>query len=464
MVRYLINYYTKIKAIFRFSPHDISTNHGRALERYRRILLTGGSTLVVKLFSASINLVTVPLTLHYLGSERYGLWMAISSILSLMSFADMGLGNGLLNSLSEANGKNNISDAKKAIASTFFMLLAISLVIFLLFISIYKFIDWPKFFNASSTIAKLESGPTIFVLVGLFLINMPLGIVQRVQEGYQEGFKYQIWLMLGCIISLILLLICIEYNLGLPWLVFSFSAGQLISTLLNGFVLFFKTKKDLKPSLKDFNLKSGFRLMNSGLIFFFLGLFTLLGNSSDNIIIAHTIDPSSVTGYEIVKKIFLFSMFTQFIIQPLWPAFGEALESGDFIWAKKTLFKGLKISILFNALISLPLLLFGKQIIIYWVGKEYIPSWSLLFGFYFFILLANYGGVMSTFLNSRQLIKRQLLMIGLASISSVLLKIILTLKFGITGAIWATVIGYSAFYVFPSYKLANNFFKEKFSF
>ncbi len=461
MIIQISKYYKKLKKVFNLTSHDLSTEQGKSLERYRRILLTGGSALIVKIFSASINLVTVPLTLHYLGSERYGLWMAISSILTLMSFADLGLGNGLLNALSEANGKNNIPDAKKAVASTFFMLLAISAILFLIFISFYNFIDWPKFFNANTNIAKSESGPTIFVLISFFLINMPLGIIQRVQDGYQEGFKYQVWLVLGSVISLLLLLLCIKYKLGLPWLVLAFSGGQLISTILNGCVLFFKTKKELRPNFNNFNLNSGIALMNSGLIFFLLGLFTLLGNSSDNIIISHTIDPSSVAGYEIVKKVFLFSMVTQFLIQPLWPAFGEALQSGDFKWAKKTLYKALKLSIIINAFIALPLLLFGKQIIISWVGKEYMPSWSLLVGFYFFIILANYGGVMSTFLNSKELLKRQLVMIGLASASSVLLKIILTIKFGTSGAIWGTVIGYSIFYVYPSYNLASNFFKDK---
>ncbi len=99
-------------------------------------------------------------------------------------------------------------------------------------------------------------------------------------------------------------------------------------------------------------------------------------------------------------------MFTQFIIQPLWPAFGEALESGDYNWARRTLTKAIKLSILSSAIISLPLLLFGKQIINIWVGPEFIPSWSLLIGFYVFILFANYGGVMSTFLNSGALVKK----------------------------------------------------------
>lgn len=456
----LILFIYKIKNIFGFSNHDTSTLVGKSNERYRRILLTGGSTAIVKIFSALINLITVPLTLNYLGAERYGLWMAISSIMALMSFADLGLGNGLLNAISKAHGRNSIKEAQIAVSSTFYMLLSISGILFLIFLIIYPFIEWHIVFNAQSKLAIEESGPTMFVLVITFLINMPLGVVQRIQDGYQEGFKFQIWLIIGSIISLAGLLICIYLETGLPWLVLAFSSGQLIAVFFNGILLFSKRRKELMPRLTYFDFTSAKYLFNAGIIFLFLGIFTLLGNATDNIVLAHTLGPASVAGYEIVKKVFLFSMFTQFIIQPLWPAFGEAIESGDYNWAKRTLTKAIKLSILSSALISLPLLLFGKQLIEIWVGSEYIPSWSLLIGFYVFVLFANYGGVMSTFLNSGALIKKQLLIISLASVCSVLLKIVLSLNYGVSGIIWATVIGYSIFYIIPSYKIAFNHLKK----
>jgi O-antigen/teichoic acid export membrane protein len=290
---------------------------------------------------------------------------------------------------------------------------------------------------------------------------MPLGVVQRIQDGYQDGFKFQVWQIVGTIISLIGLLFCIYLKLGLPWLVLLFSSGQLIATFLNGYVLFYKQRISLRPRFKYFDFSTSKKLLNSGVIYFILILFTLIGNSSDNIVLAHTMGATSVAGYEIVKKIFLFSMFTQFIIQPLWPAFGEAIAKKDYNWASRTLKKAMKLSILIGAIMSLPLLLFGKQIINLWFGPDLVPSWSLLLGFYFYILISNYGGVMSTFLNSGEMVKKQLIIVGLSSISSIFLKIFLSIYFGVSGVIWATVIGYSIFYIIPTYKISSNYFKNK---
>jgi len=406
-------------------------------------------------------LITVPLTVNYLGAERYGLWMTISSVIALMSFADLGLGNGLVNAISHADGKGDTKEAQVDVSSTFFILLSVAFILFFIFLLTYPLIAWNKIFNAQTPIAIKESGPTMMVLVITFLINMPLGIIQRIQVGYQEGYKYQIWLILGSLLSLAGLLISIFLKAGLPWLVLAFSSGPIIATIANGINLFAKRRLYLMPKLKYFDFHVSKKLFKVGLVFFILGLFTLIANSSDNLVIAHTLGVKSVAGYEIVKKIFMFSMLTQFVIEPLWPAFGEAIQTRDYNWAKKTLTKALIYSISVGAILTLPLLFFGRQIITFWVGKEFTPSWLLLLGFYIFIFLANYGGVMSTFLNSGKLIAKQIIMIGLAATSSFILKIYLSGMIGSSGIIWATILSYGVFYVIPSYKLAFNYLNKK---
>ena len=429
--------------------------------RYKRIFKTGFSIAFVRIFSAVINLFTVPLTIDYLGAERYGLWMTISTMLSMLSFADLGLGNGLLNAIAKAKGRNSMKDAQIAVSSTFFILLFISVLLLSVILIVYPNVEWYKVFNVKTEIAKSETGPSLLVFFLIFLINLPLGIIGRIQDGHQEGYKYQVWLIIGSIISLIMLLICIELKGGLPWLVLALSSGQVVASISNGIFLFSQEKRELLPRFVFFDFNTGRSLINEGSKFLILSVFTILANSSDALILSHTLGLGSVSGFEIVKKIFLFSMFTQFIIQPLWPAFAEAIERGDYSWANKTLKKAINLGVLSGLIISLPLLLFGKQIVVFWVGKMYEPSFILLLGFYANIAIANYGGVMSTFLNSGPLLTKQTKMIVLASICSIILKIVLSIKFGSSGIIWATVIGYSLFYVTPSYNLAINYLKNK---
>src|ERR1035438_2273421 len=97
----------QLRLLLRFTAFDTSSEAGRSKERYRRVALTTLTSVGARGIGTLMALVSVPLTLGYLGKERYGLWMTISSIVAMLSFADFGMGNGLLNAVAVANGKND---------------------------------------------------------------------------------------------------------------------------------------------------------------------------------------------------------------------------------------------------------------------------------------------------------------------------------------------------------------------
>src|SRR6516225_8522455 len=93
----------QVLLLARLKPFDTQNELGRSMERYRRAALTAVASGAAKGMAVLTALITVPLTVGYLGMERYGLWMTISSVIAMLAFADLGLGNGLMNVLSEAN-------------------------------------------------------------------------------------------------------------------------------------------------------------------------------------------------------------------------------------------------------------------------------------------------------------------------------------------------------------------------
>ena len=42
----------------------------------------------------AVSIVSIPLVIDYLGPERFGLWVTATAIISMLTFADLGLGNG----------------------------------------------------------------------------------------------------------------------------------------------------------------------------------------------------------------------------------------------------------------------------------------------------------------------------------------------------------------------------------
>src|SRR5262245_42123374 len=112
---------------------DNATPEGRARERQRRIALSALASALAKAISVSTALISVPLTLTYLGAERYGMWMTMSSLVAMLSFADLGIGNGLLASVASAHGRNDRDEIQSYVSSAYLVLSAIAIAIVGLF-------------------------------------------------------------------------------------------------------------------------------------------------------------------------------------------------------------------------------------------------------------------------------------------------------------------------------------------
>src|ERR1700722_3544893 len=123
--------------LFRLRPFDTSTVAGRSIERYRRVVLTTLSACLAKVIVALTLLVSVPLTLSYLGPDCFGLWMTVGSIIAILNFSVFGICNGMVNAVSEANGKDDRELARRYVSSAFFMLSGVSLLLLIIFAVVY---------------------------------------------------------------------------------------------------------------------------------------------------------------------------------------------------------------------------------------------------------------------------------------------------------------------------------------
>jgi O-antigen/teichoic acid export membrane protein len=444
-------FFIRTKKLLRLAPFDISAEEGRSNERYRRAALTAISSAVAMGTSLLTTLISVRLTVRYLGTERYGLWMTITSFLVMLSFADLGMGNGLLNAISEAHGKDDRESALKNISSAFFMLLGIAALLLFIGAIAYPFVPWPRVFNISSPLAVRESGPTVLVFFSCFLINLPLGIVQRVQMGYQRGFASNVWRVAGSLIALVGLLLAIHLRQGLPFLVLAMLGGPILADLLNWITEFGWYRPWLSPKWMAFDRNLARRILTQGSQFFLLQIAGALAFASDNIVAAQVCGPSAVTQYAVPMRLFaaLASVLALFN-NPLWPAYGEAAARGDIDWAKRTLIRSLWWTLLISALLATIVMLFGKVIIYHWVGPQIRPSLSLLLGMAIWSVVGTLGGALAIFLNATNLIRFELMCAVPLAFTAVFAKIVLARWIGIPGIIWGLVIAYALTTVLPS--------------
>jgi len=423
---------------------------GRDNERYRRAILTTATSIIAKGVSVLTGIFTVPLTLNYLGTERYGMWMTISSVMIMLVFADFGLGNGLINAVSKAYGTDDRLAAKKSVSSVFIILTLSAIILSIGFAICYNIIPWSRIFNVTSSLAIQESGPAVVVFFSCFALNLPLGIVQRVQLGYQEGYQNNFWQIAGNVLGMFGLLLAIYLKAGLPWLVFAMSGIPSLIMILNWLYQFFYVRPWLKPKLSNFEWEIGKALMKTGLIFSLITLANIIGSSLDNIIIAQYLGASEVATYSVLQKLFSIMYIVPFATAPLWPAFSEAIARRDYFWAQRTFKHALILTVWMTVIICLPLMLFGQTIIKIWAGPLVIPSMSFVIGFTFFWLASGLAQAPIPVMQTEFFIRRLLLITVIYSIISVVLKIAFVPVWHLAGIAWAGALAYGLFFVVPA--------------
>jgi O-antigen/teichoic acid export membrane protein len=440
----------KTALAFRLTAFDTSTVEGRSRERYRRAGLTAITSGVAKGISILAGLITIPLTLNYLGTERYGLWMTISSFVLIMGFADLGMGNGLINAISEANGKDDRQAALNYVSSGLFMLVGVGLLIILAFILAYPHVPWPTIFNIKSQLAITEAGPAVAVFVLIFAVNLPLGVVQRVQIGYQEGYYANIFQGLGSLLGFISLLVVIFFKAGLSWLVLALVGGPALAALINWLIHFNCIQPWLRPKWRSATSASSKKILQLGFLFFVLQLTGALAFASDNLVAAQILGPEAVTQYSVPMRMFnIIPVVMTMLMGPLWPAYGEAMARGEVGWIKKTLIISLLITFLLVALPSLLFVLFGVKLVHLWVGPGVTPSFWLLAGLGLWTLMQALGNTLAMFLNGISIIRFQIICASLFGVGALLLKIFLTHIIGLPGLVWGTIIAYTFFSFIP---------------
>ena len=164
---------------------DIQSSQRSRLIRKNIIL-----SFVIKGWSALVVLMMVPLTLKMLGIYNNGVWLTISSVLIWIDLMDIGLGNGLRNTVAHYVALGDDTKVREAVSSTFFMLAVIVTPLLLLFYSFIWLFDaygslgvnaqMVDNLNTVLTIAvTLASGTFILKATGNFYMGLQLPAVNN---------------------------------------------------------------------------------------------------------------------------------------------------------------------------------------------------------------------------------------------------------------------------------------------
>lgn len=425
------------------------------------MILTGLSSYLARFGSGLVILITIPVVKEALDAELFGVWMMMSSLIVFFGFADLGVGNSLLNYISDANAKQEYARLFKACLTAYYIVAAVSLMIVIGWVSwVYLATDPTDVAGEIAPRNKPEVKEGFHVFFITLAVAVPLGLVQKIRLGLQEGYWNGIFLFSCSVVTLVAVPKVLSAGLGLSGLVLATLGVQVVGHAANTIALVL-SRRTLFSNL-NYSTSEPLpvrELMNKGFIFFLLQISAALAYQSDAIVIVQVLGQEVYGDYAVVQKFFfLITSIVLASIAGLWPAFGDAISIGDYRWVKRMFFRICTITFLVASSCVLFLSYYIELTLELWLGMIMTPSLPLLWVLSLWVLTESIANVAAALMNAAEILKPQIVVAVLMSGVAFWLKWHMVAYFGDYGATLATLCAYFAISVPVQWYLIKQLF------
>lgn len=362
----------------------------------------------IKGVSIILSLVMVPLTIGYVTSTQYGLWLTISSILGWFSYFDMGLTHGFRNKFAEAKAKNDVLLARQYLSTTYITMVVIFTVVFIVFGFVNCYIDWAQLLNVEENM-NTDLRNVCFVVLFFFCVNMILRPISTLIIADQKPAYASFIDMIGQLLVLVTIFLLTKTVHGsLFILALVVSSVPVIVLLITSLVLYNGYYRLYKPSLALSEKNKVKDIVGLGGKFFMIQISSIFVFQAMNLLISNTKGPESVTVFNIAYKyFFVFNMLFSIVVSPFWTAFTDAFTKGDFNWMKNVYSKLCKSSYIMIVAVVIALIL-SNVVYSIWLGDLVEIPLSVSIAMALYIISTILGCVPVTLLNGVGYVKVQM--------------------------------------------------------
>ena len=398
-------------------------------------------TFVLKGLSFIISLLYVPILLSCLDEKIYGVWLALTSVVSWLSLFDIGIGNGLKNKLTESLAVNNIEYSRKLVSTSYVYSALIFSVILVISLIINCFIKWNLLLNVEQ-IFNNDLTITAFLVIIAFCVRFILQIITPVLAATQNiRFNSLIEFIgkIGAFIGVILL----NY-LGVKSIII-FTIVVLYVPLIILFVfsiyLYSNKLKELRPCIRFSDKQHFSEIFSLGINFFIIQISAIVIFQTNSFLIANSFGPADVTKYNIVFKYYnILILLWGILMTPLWPSYTNAYILGNYKWIKKSV-KYCLFMFLLTIIVAVIMAFVGPAVIEYWLGQDLNISKSLLLAMLLFALVSIWNNIFGCVVGAIGKVRLGVYSTSLSAlIFFPLFYLLKSLGLAIEGAIWSIII------------------------
>ena len=308
--------------------------NARSVRARKNVLLT----LIIKALGVLIGFIYFPLSLDYLGTVKFGIFLVLLSMVDWFLNFDIGISLGLRNKFGESVANNNDEEAVRYVSTAYFVLGALISIIITILLILNFTLPWTSWLNiAPELIDEVRLlGAIIIVAFGIqFIARNIYEIFYAMQKmAYVELFSFLTKLFF------LILIIIIPFIMADSLLLFGAAKSLTFALVpLTVGLYFFRTKfYKYRPYLKHVRLDYFKSLFSLGFKFFMIKISMLIIHQTNNVLIGSFVSLEGVPQYEAAYKyLSVFMLLFVILNNQLWPSNIEAYAKGEIDWMKKSM-------------------------------------------------------------------------------------------------------------------------------
>lgn len=405
-----------------------------------RTLLTGAASLAL---ARGISLVTllalIPYMVRYLSPVVFGGWITVASAVALLDFADFGIGEALVNPLTDSLNVDSLSQARVQVSTNAYTLGAIGALVLAVLAIGLQTLPWRDWLSVGGPHSGLIWGIAIVQVIA-FSTSLALRTAGYVRLAQRRIGRSAVCSAIGALTSAAATFVAIAARSSALTVITMAALGPMLGNAIATADLLV-TEPSLRPALRLVDLELAGSFVRSGVLFTVQSLSGLIAYSVDTVVIGNALGPAAVAEYSITSRVPLaIGALIQSAVIPLWPMMRRRHLDGS----------GTSQALLLSlALFGIPsaaagvVFLFTASPLIHFLGANRVPvSHDLVLGLSAWLILGTCGTVLGHSLVATGRLRAQAVIAPTMAALNLPLSVMLVRQIGVAGAIWGTVISY----------------------
>jgi len=347
--------------------------NSHASHRDRSIRLAVLTSLVSKLGTIALRLISIPIAIRLLGMDQFGVYAAITMVVSVIDMMHIGLGPALTRELSKAVAKNDRKREQAifvtcVVVSTALTLLAAFAAAWVLFHVPIPTIFGEKFEGLSEVMHRAAWLGLAIITIEMVCITFEMG-----RDGYMETRYTNAWGAAGNVFGALFLVAGIWFFPTIEFLLIAVNGSIALAKLGNTIHLLVQ-RPYLLPRFSLFDRTAVLPLLKDGIRFSVTYIMAAAVEYNLMVfLIGRHAGPEAVGVFQVMITVHfsmagIIAMFTK----PYWPALMDAFERRDRGWILKSSNRLLLGGIGFSLATGAGLVALGPLVLPLWVGESFL--------------------------------------------------------------------------------------------